>query len=87
VAHSKSSRKRVRQNLKRRLRNRRRKAAAKESVRALAETIHAGKREQADQQLRDAYRQLDKTSARGASHKRSAARKKSRLARRVNQIK
>ena len=87
MPHSKSAKKRVRQNTKRRLRNRRRKAAVKGTVRALDEAVHAGKRKQAASQLKQACRLLDKTAAKGAIHKRTAARKKSRLAAKVNKMK
>ena len=84
MAHSKSAKKRVRQNAKRRLRNRRRKDAVRATVRALDEAVQAGDAKTAAEQLTDAYRKLDKTAAKGTLHKRTAARKKSRLAKRVN---
>ena len=86
MAHSKSAKKRVRQNLKRRLANRRRKDAVKASVRALDEAVQAGEAKKAADQLKDVYKRLDKTAAKRTLHKRAAARKKSRLARRVNQL-
>jgi len=86
VAHSNSAKKRIRQNAKRRLRNRRRKDAVKSSVRSLDEAVQAGDGEKASAQLRDVYKRLDKTAAKGTLHKRAAARKKSRLAKRVNQL-
>ena len=86
MAHSNSAKKRIRQNAKRRLRNRRRKDAVKSSVRSLDEAVQAGDGEKASAQLRDVYKRLDKTAAKGTLHKRAAARKKSRLAKRVNQM-
>ena len=86
MAHSKSAKKRVRQNADRRLRNRRRKDALKTSVRALDEAVGAGDAEKAAEQLKVVCQRLDKTAAKGTLHKRTAARKKSRLARRVNQL-
>ena len=86
MAHSKSAKKRIRQNAKRRLQNRRRKEVVKASVRSLDEAVRAGDAEKASEQLKDAYKRLDKTAAKGTLHKRAAARKKSRLARRVNQL-
>ena len=87
MPHSKSAKKRMRQNTQRKLRNRRRKSAAKGAVRALDEAIGAGDREQAAGRLKQACRLLDKTAAKGAMHKRAAARKKSRLAAKVNNLK
>ena len=84
MAHSNSAKKRVRQNAKRRLRNRRRKDAVRVTVRALDEAVQAGDAKTAAEQLTDAYRKLDKIAAKGTLHKRTAARKKSRLAKRVN---
>ncbi len=86
MAHSKSARKRARQNLQRRLRNRRRKAAVKGSIRALDEAIQAGKDKPAAKELQEVYRHLDRSAAKGTLHRNTAARKKSRLARKVNQL-
>ncbi len=52
MAHSKSARKRIRQNEQRRLRNRRRKSAVKQSVRAFEEALGAGQSDKAAEQLR-----------------------------------
>ena len=87
MPHSKSAKKRVRQNTKRKLRNRRRKVAVKDCVRSLEEAVQAGKPAQAADQLKQAYKLLDRTAAKGAIHKRTAARKKSRLAAKVNKLK
>ncbi|MHC4717232.1 MAG: 30S ribosomal protein S20 [Planctomycetota bacterium] len=84
MAHSKSSKKRIRQNEKRRLRNRRRKAQVKESVRGYEEALAAGKADQAADELKKVYRQLDRVAAKGTMHKKTAARKKSRLAKRLS---
>jgi len=83
VAHSKSAKKRNRQNIKHRLANRRRKAAVKSGVRAFTEAASAGQTERAGELLREVYKQLDKTAAKGTIHKNTAARKKSRLAKRL----
>ncbi len=83
MAHTKSARKRARQNEVRRLRNRRRKRAVKQTVRAFQEALTAGQTERAAELLREAHKRLDKTAAKGTIHKKAAARKKSRLARRL----
>jgi small subunit ribosomal protein S20 len=86
VAHSKSAEKRLRQNVTRRLRNRRRKAKVKDSVRAFEAAVTAGDAAKAAEQLKAASRQLDRVAAKGTMHKKTAARKKSRLARRLNKL-
>ena len=86
MAHSKSAKKRVRQNLTRRLRNRRRKSAVKESVRVFEADAATGQSDQAAADLKEASKRLDRTAAKGAIHKKAAARKKSRLARRLNKM-
>ena len=86
MAHSNSAKKRVRQNAKCRLRNRRRKDAVKTTIRALDETIEAGDAAKAAEQLKATYKRLDQTAAKGTLHKKAVARQKSRLAKRVNAL-
>jgi len=83
VAHSSSAKKRIRENAKRRLRNRRRKADVKATVRTYEQAVDAEQADAAAAALKQVYRQLDRTAAKGTIHKRTAARKKSRLARRL----
>jgi len=52
------------------------------SKRAL-EAAEAGDADEANVRLRDAQRRIDSAAARGVLHKKTAARRKSRLARRV----
>lgn len=80
MAHSNSAKKRIRQNEKRRLINRWRKSAVKDSIRAFDEAVAAGKADEAATHLKEVYKRLDKTAAKGTIHKKAAARKKSRLA-------
>ncbi len=84
MAHSSSAKKRVRQNIKQRLRNRRRKLAVKDAIRTFDEVVTSGKTDEAATQLKEVYKQLDKTAARGTIHKKTAARKKSRLAKQLS---
>ncbi len=85
MAHSPSAKKRIRQDIKRRSRNRWRKEQIKQAVRDFNDALRAGDREKAAEQLKVVYERLDKVAAKGAIHKNAAARKKSRLARRLNQ--
>jgi len=87
VAHSLSAKKRVRQNAKRRLINRARKSQIKTQIKHFEEALSSGNIEAADEQYRLVVKKLDKTAATSTMHKKTAARKKSRLAKRLNQLK
>ena len=84
MAHSLSAKKRIRQNAKRRARNRWRRKQIKGAVDAFEASLQGGKVEEAKEQLQQVYRRLDKVAAKGTIHKNAAARKKSRLAKRLN---
>ena len=87
MAHSLSAKKRIRQDVKRRARNRWRKGQVKEAVRAFNEALSAGEAEQAREQLKAVYRSLDRVAAKGTIHKNAAARHKARLTKRLNAAK
>lgn len=84
MANSKSAMKRIRQNEKRRLRNRSRRNRARTLVRQAREQIEAGDLAGAEDATRIALRDLDKAAGKGVIHKRNAARRKSRLMKRLN---
>ncbi|MBI5723122.1 MAG: 30S ribosomal protein S20 [Planctomycetes bacterium] len=86
MANSLSAKKRIRQSLKRRGRNRWRKDQVKDAVKAFEDAVHKGDSRQAADLLKAAYHELDRVSAKGTIHKKTAARKKSRLARRLARI-
>jgi small subunit ribosomal protein S20 len=77
VANTKSGAKRMRQNERRRLRNR----ALRSKLRTAIKTARAGGAEPAT--VADATRALDKAVTKGVIHRNTAARKKSALARRL----
>jgi small subunit ribosomal protein S20 len=81
-----SAKKRMRQDVKRRARNRWRKGRIKEAVRAFDQAVHEGSRERAAERLREVYKQLDQVAAKGSIHKNAASRRKARLARRLNRM-
>lgn len=83
MAHSLSAKKRIRQDVKRRGRNRWRKSRIKEAIKAFDQAIAAGDSAGAVEQLNLCYKRLDQVAATGAIHKNAAARKKARLARRL----
>ncbi len=76
--------KRIRQNEKRRLRNRSRRNRARTLVRQAREQIESGDIAGAEDATRTALRDLDKAASKGVIHKRNAARRKSRLMKRLN---
>ena len=83
MANSLSAKKRVRQNIKRRALNRWRKDGFRSAIKQYHETLLHGSVEQAQSELRAIYKTLDQVSAKGAIHKNTAARYKSRLALRL----
>jgi len=88
VANSLSAKKRIRQNAKRRLRNRARTSAVKTQIKTfLGVAKEAADLEQIDKEYRLAQKKIDKLTAKGVIHKNTAARKKSQLSRKVNAIK
>lgn len=82
----KSAAKRTRQTAKRELRNKRIKSLLKTSIRRFEEALQSGDQEAARNKLDAAVRQIDKAAAKGIVHKNNAARKKSSLCRKYNQI-
>ncbi len=85
MAHTISAKKRIRQNVRHRARNHWRKSQIKEAIRQFDEALKDGNTDKAAQQLNDVYKQLDKVAAKGTIHKKTASRKKSRLAKRLHQ--
>ncbi|MCP4256983.1 MAG: 30S ribosomal protein S20 [Planctomycetes bacterium] len=87
MAQSLQSKKRAKQNTERRTINRARKSQIKTQIRHLEETLSSGDAEKASEQYKSIVKKLDKTAATSAMHKKTAARKKSRLAKKVNALK
>ena len=87
MAHSLQAKKRVRQNIKRRVINRARKSQVKTQIKHLEATIASGDVAAASEQFRLLTKKLDKTAATSTMHKKTVARKKSRLAKKLNAIK
>ena len=78
-----SAKKRLRQDVKRRARNRWRKERVKLAVKDLDDALQAGDKAKAAECLKLAYKQIDQVAAKGTMHKNTAARHKSRLAKRL----
>lgn len=86
MAHSSSAKKRIRQNTKRRALNRWRKEKVRVAIRGFNEALKEGDTEKAATRLRDCEKQLDRIAAKGTIHKKTAARKISRLAKTLNRL-
>lgn len=86
MANHKSAIKRARQSEDRRLRNRARKTRLKNIVRSLEEAMTSKSVDQARERLQEAISVIDKTAGKGVIHKNTAARKISRLTRKVNTL-
>jgi small subunit ribosomal protein S20 len=84
MAHSRSAKKRIRQNVRHRARNRWRKQSLRGAIRDYRESILHGTVDEAQSQLSKIYKELDQFSAKGAIHSNQAARYKSRLTARLN---
>ena len=86
MAHSLSAKKRVKQNTKRRTINRARKSQVKTQIKHFEAALSSGDVETASEQYRLIVKKLDKSAATSTMHKRTAARKKSRLAKQLNSL-
>jgi small subunit ribosomal protein S20 len=80
MPHSLSVKKRIRQNSKRRLRNRSVKSALRAQVKKFRAVLESGDAEAKQREFLAAVRVLDRAVTRGVIHKNAAARRKSRLA-------
>jgi small subunit ribosomal protein S20 len=86
LANIKSAIKRNRQNEKRRLRNRVYVGRARTFVKKARAQIESGNLEEARKATITAISALDKAAEKGILHKNNAARRKSRLMKRLNQL-
>lgn len=84
MANIRSQIKRNRQNAKREERNKAVRTALKTSTKKVRTAVAAGDTAEATSQQREAARALDRAVSKGIVHKRTAARRKSRLARAAN---
>ncbi|HMO56706.1 MAG TPA: 30S ribosomal protein S20 [Roseiflexaceae bacterium] len=82
MANTKSAQKRIRANERRHLRNKSYRSRVKTLIKKAEQTIFAGKPDAAA--VRDAMSTLDKAAVKGIIHKNNAARRKSRLAKKLN---
>jgi len=84
MAHSLSAKKRIRQNVKSRARNRWRNVTYRTQIKDFRELILHGSVEDSEKKLQEIYKTLDQTASTSAMHKNTASRYKSRLAAQLN---
>ncbi len=87
MATTLSSKKRIRQNKTRNLRNKARKTAAKTQIKKVLAAVKDGNVPKAETELREAYKLIDKCGKHNAYHPNKAARMKSSLAKKVKTVK
>ena len=82
-----SAKKRLRQNVVLRARNRSLKSAVRTQMKKVVAAAEAGDIAKAEEEYKTAARKLDQASSKGVFHKNTAARKKSRLQRMIKKAK
>lgn len=87
MPNTESAKKRVRQDAKRRARNRWRKTRIKEQINTFLSAVQKNDVETAESEYRKTCGLLDKIACTSTMHRNTAARRKSRLARRLNALK
>ena len=87
MAHSLSAKKRVRQTIKRNARNRSRKEILKQELKTFNAALASNDTGKSETQLKKVVQRLDRIASKGVIHKKTAARKRSRLTKRVNLLK
>lgn len=86
MANIKSAKKRIRQTRLRTLRNKIRKTMFRTAIRRFEDALKSGELDRAEATLRIAYARLDRAAQKGAIHRNAAARRKSRLAVKLNRL-
>lgn len=87
MAHSLSAKKRNRQNVRRRAINRTRRSVLKTSTRGFMDALAKSDAVRAESEFKNLCTVVDRAASRKTIHKNTAARRKSRLARRLNALK
>jgi small subunit ribosomal protein S20 len=86
LANTKSAKKRVRSNERKRQYNRPHITRAKNAVKKARHAIESGDQDAASMAVSDAYRWLDHAASKGVIHKNNASRRKGRLAKALAQM-
>ena len=87
MPNHKSAEKRVRQNERRRVRNRSSRSRLRTAIKELRGTLASGSAKESAGLLPNTISEIDKAVQKGVLHRNAAARHKSRLTARVNQAK
>ena len=87
MPNTNQAKKRMRQNEKRKLDNRARKSAVKTYTRKVDKAIEEGSTPDAETALVDLQAKVDKAAKARTIHRNKAARRKSRMAKRINALK
>lgn len=87
MAHTRSAKKRIRQNAKRRMRNKAVRTSVKTRIKSFLAAIEKKDLQMAERMLNICYEYLDKAWAKGVIHRNQASRKKSRLASKLASLK
>lgn len=85
MANTKSAQKQMRVNERRRVTNKGVRSRARTAVTGAENLVFTGEREAAEKAVGAALSTLDKTAAKGIVHRNNAARRKSRLMKKLNQ--
>ncbi len=81
---TKSAKKRLRQNEKRRRINKTFKDSLKKAIKEIRELVESGEIEKAEEKLPETYKVIDKAAKRGVIKEKNADRKKSRISALIN---
>lgn len=87
MAHTLSAKKRIRQSEKRRLRNKSYKSKIKTLTKKFIAAVNSGDLSVAEESFKTVSREILKISTKGVIHKNQAARRVSRLAKKLNSLK
>ena len=79
MAHSNSAKKRIRQNITRRARNRWHMRTMRGAIKAFDHAVSHGNKDEATQAFRTATKVVDRTAQKGVIHRNQASRRKSRM--------
>jgi small subunit ribosomal protein S20 len=79
LANTRSAKKRIRQNVKRRMRNKYYRTQARTQVKTARQLLVDGERDAAAEAVQRAVSALDQAASKGVIHRNNAARRKSRL--------
>ena len=87
MANTSSAKKRIRQNVKRRARNRVQRTRSRSQVKVARAALQSGESESATQAVQAAASALDRAVSQGSIHRRNASRRKSRLMKKLASLK